>query len=161
MTVDKTLYDFTLTGLDGKPMPLDQFKGKVVLLVNTASECGFTGQYEGLEALWEANKDKGLVIIGVPSNDFGGQEPGSAIEIGAFCQRNYGVTFPLTEKYVVKGVNAVPLYQWATEQAGKLGAPKWNFHKFLFGRNGEFIDWFAAATKPTGPKITKAVAAAL
>ena len=161
MAAAPTLYDFNLTGLDGKPLPLDQFKGKVVLLVNTASECGFTGQYEGLEKLWMANKDKGLVIIGVPSNDFGGQEPGSAVEIGAFCQRNYGVTFPLTEKYVVKGENAVLLYQWATAQAGMLGKPKWNFHKYLFGRNGEFIDWFSGATKPTGPKITKAVEAAL
>ena len=99
----QTLYDFSLSGMDGKPMPLDQFKGKVVLLVNTASECGFTPQYEGLEKLWEAYKAKGLVIIGVPSNDFGGQEPGQAKDIASFCKINYGVTFPLSDKAVVSG----------------------------------------------------------
>ena len=125
-------------------MPLSQFKGKVVLLVNTASECGYTGQYEGLEQVWLANKDKGLVVVGVPSNDFGAQEPGTAGEIASFCKLNYGVTFPLTDKLVVKGAAAHPLYQWATAKAGNAGRPKWNFHKFLFGRDGEFIDWFIA-----------------
>ena len=112
-----SLHDFTLQSIDGKPMPLAQFKGKVVLLVNTASKCGYTGQYEGLEQLWLANKDKGLVIVGVPSNDFGGQEPGTASEIATFCLRNFGVTFPLTDKLVVKGDAAHPLYKWAGESA--------------------------------------------
>ena len=103
MTAEKTLHDFTLQGIDGKPMPLAEFKGKVVLLVNTASECGYTGQYEGLEQVWRGNKDKGLVVVGVPSNDFGAQEPGTAGEIASFCKLNYGVTFPLTDKLVVKG----------------------------------------------------------
>lgn len=161
MSSPKTLNDFTLAALDGKPMPLSQFAGKVVLLVNTASECGYTPQYEGLEKLWQTFRDKGLVVVGVPSNDFGAQEPGTAQEIASFCQVNYGVTFPLTAKTVVKGEGAHPLYQWAGEQAGLLGRPKWNFHKYLFGRDGAFITWFSTPAKPTGPKITKAIEAAL
>ena len=160
-TTEKSLHDFTLQGIDGKPMELSQFKGKVVLLVNTASECGYTGQYEGLEELWLANKDKGLVIVGVPSNDFGGQEPGTAKEIATFCMRNFGVTFPLTDKLVVNGDGAHPLYQWAGDQAGPEGRPKWNFHKYLFDRDGHFIDWFSTRAKPMGPKITSAVKKAL
>jgi len=151
------LYDFTLTGLDGKPMPLGQFKGHPVLLVNTASECGFTPQFEGLEKLWEAYKDKGLVVIGVPSNDFGGQEPGVGHEIATFCQRNYGVTFPLADKSVVSGDSAIPVYQWASAKAGVLGTPRWNFHKYLFGKDGKFVDWFASTTEPQSEKIVAAV----
>jgi glutathione peroxidase len=158
---NKTLHDFTLQGIDGKPLPLSQFKGKVVLLVNTASECGYTGQYEGLEQVWLSNKDKGLVVVGAPSNDFGGQEPGTAGEIAAFCKLNYGVSFPLTNKIAVKGDDANPLYKWAGEKAGADGQPKWNFHKYLFGRDGQFIGWFSTQAKPTGPKITAAVKQAL
>ena len=158
---EKTLHDFTLKGIDGKPMALSQFKGKVVLLVNTASECGYTGQYEGLEELWQANRDKGLVIVGVPANDFGAQEPGTANEIASFCKINYGVTFPLTDKVVVKGESAAPLYAWAGERAGPEGRPKWNFHKYLFDRDGHFVDWFSTQAKPMGPKITSAVKKAL
>ena len=162
MTItEKSLHDFTLQGIDGKPMPLAQFKGSVVLLVNTASECGYTGQYEGLEALWLANKDKGLVIVGVPSNDFGGQEPGSASEIATFCLRNFGVTFPLTDKLVVKGDDVHPLYKWAGERVGVAGRPKWNFHKYLFDRDGRFVDWFSSRAKPTGQTIAAAVEKAL
>jgi glutathione peroxidase len=156
-----SLNDFTLTGIDGKPMALDQFRGKAVLLVNTASECGYTGQYDGLEALYLANKDKGLVIIGVPSNDFGGQEPGKAEEIATFCKLNYGVTFPLADKTVVKGKDAHPVYQWAAGEAGMLGTPKWNFHKYLFGRDGTFIDWFSTPTEPGSAKIKTAIEKAL
>ena len=158
---DMSAHDFTFTAIDGKAMPLSQFKGKAVLVVNTASECGYTPQYDGLEKLWLDNRDKGLVVVGVPSNDFGGQEPGSAQEIVQFCKLNYGVTFPLADKTVVKGEGAHPFYQWAGEQAGVLGRPKWNFHKYLIGRNGEFIDWFSTQTKPDGPKIKAAVADAL
>ena len=158
---EKSLHDFTLQSIDGKPMPLSQFKGSVVLLVNTASECGYTGQYEGLEQLWLANKDKGLVIVGAPSNDFGGQEPGTASEIATFCLRNFGVTFPLTDKMEVKGDDVHPLYKWAGERAGVAGRPKWNFHKYLFGRDGKFIDWFSTQAKPMGPKIADAVKRAL
>jgi glutathione peroxidase len=156
-----TLHDFTLTGIDGKAMALEQFKGKVVLMVNTASECGYTGQYERLEALWLAHKDKGLVIIGVPSNDFGGQEPGKAEEIATFCKMNYGVTFPLADKTVVKGKAAHPVYVWAASKAGMMGTPKWNFHKYLFGKDGEFIDWFSTPTEPMNIKIRTAVEKAL
>ncbi len=156
-----TLHDFTLTGIDGKPMPLASYKGNVVLLVNTASECGYTPQYEGLEALWLAYKDKGLVIIGVPSNDFGGQEPGKAEDIATFCKINYGVTFPLADKTVVKGDGAAPIYVWAGKEAGVLGRPKWNFHKYLFGKDGRFVDWFATPTEPMSAKVVKAVEKAL
>jgi glutathione peroxidase len=156
-----SLHDFTLTGIDGKPMALEQFKGRVVMLVNTASECGYTGQYDGLEALYLANKDMGLVIIGVPSNDFGGQEPGKAEEIATFCKLNYGVTFPLADKTVVKGKDAHPVYQWAASEVGALGTPKWNFHKYLFGRDGKFIDWFSTPTEPGSAKIKAAVEKAL
>jgi glutathione peroxidase len=161
MAADQSLYDFTITGNDGKPMALSQFKGKAVLLVNTASECGYTPQYDELEKLYEAKKDAGLVIVGVPSNDFGGQEPGTNAEIATFCKNNYGVTFPLADKSVVKGTAAIPVYKWAGEQAGMLGTPKWNFHKYLFGKDGKFVDWFSTATKPMGPKITSAIDAAL
>lgn len=155
------LHHFTLKGIDGTPMPLKQFEGKAVLMVNTASECGYTGQYDGLEALWLAHKEQGLVIIGVPSNDFGAQEPGGAEEIATFCKKNYGVTFPLSDKTVVKGSDVHPVYAWASGQAGMLGAPKWNFHKFLFGRDGKFIDWFATTSKPDAKKIKTAIEKAL
>jgi len=161
MASDQSLYDFTLVGNDGNPMPMAQFKGKVVLLVNTASQCGFTPQYEGLEALYLAKKNQGLVIVGVPSNDFGGQEPGTNGEIATFCKLNYGVTFPLADKSDVVGDNAIPVYKWASSQAGFFGGPKWNFHKYLFGKDGKFIDWFSTATEPMSPKITKAVDKAL
>ena len=160
-TQASNLHDFTLTGIDGKPLSLSRYAGKVVLLVNTASECGYTGQYEGLEALWDTYRDKGLVILGVPSNDFGGQEPGKAEEIATFCKLNYGVTFPLADKTVVKGDKADPLYVWAGEKAGMLGRPKWNFHKYLFGRDGQFIDWFSTPTEPMSSKITTAIEKAL
>ncbi len=155
------LHDFTLTSIDGKAMPLTQFNGKVVLLVNTASECGYTPQYEGLEWLWLTYRDKGLVIIGVPSNDFGAQEPGKADEIATFCKRHYGVSFPLTDKTVVSGYSAHPVYAWAGGKAGLIGRPKWNFHKYLFGRDGKYVDWFSTRTKPTGGSVVKAVERAL
>jgi glutathione peroxidase len=155
------LFDFSLTGLDGKPLPLSQFKGHPVLLVNTASQCGFTPQYEGLEKLWEAYKSKGLIIVGVPSNDFGGQEPGKSTEIATFCKLNYGVTFPLADKTVVSGSAAAEVYKWAGSQAGFLGQPKWNFHKYLFAKDGAFIDWFSTPTEPLSTKITSAVEKAL
>ncbi len=142
-------------------MPLAELRGSVVLVANTASECGYTGQYAGLEELYLKYKDQGLVVIGVPCDDFGGQEPGQPEEIAGFCQRNYGVTFPLTEKTKVVGAEAHPFYQWAGEKAGLLGRPKWNFHKYLIGRDGQFIDWFSTPAKPMGPKITAAVKAAL
>jgi len=154
-------HDFTFTAIDGSPLPLSRFRGKVLLVVNTASECGYTPQYADLERLWQNYRERGLVVLGVPCNDFGGQEPGTASEIGAFCQKNYGVSFPLTAKCAVKGEAAHPFYGWAGEQAGLLGRPKWNFHKYLVGRDGGFRDWFSTPAKPMGPKIVKAVEAAL
>ena len=153
----QSLFDFSLSGMDGKPMLLSQFKGQVVLMVNTASECGFTPQYEGLEKLWGKYKDKGLVILGVPSNDFGGQEPGKAQEIATFCKLNYGVTFPLSDKTIVSGKSEAEVYKWAGAKAGMLGTPKWNFHKYLFSKQGEFVDWFSTPTEPMSQKIVAAI----
>ena len=158
---DMTAHDFTFSGLDGTAIPLSQFKGRTMLIVNTASECGYTPQYEGLEALWQANKDKGLVVIGVPSNDFGAQEPGTAAEIASFCKKNYGVTFPMAAKVAVKGDTAHPFYQWAADRAGPEGRPKWNFHKYLVGADGRLIGWFSTQATPMGPKIRGAVEKAL
>jgi glutathione peroxidase len=146
--------------IDGGPMPTADFTGRVVLLVNTASRCGFTGQYRRLEALWRRYKDHGLVVLGVPSNDFGGQEPGSNDEIRRFCDATFDVTFPLAGKQIVSGPAAHPLYRWAAAQTGMLGTPSWNFHKILIGRDGRVIDWFTAAGG-TGPKLDRAIDAAL
>jgi glutathione peroxidase len=150
-------HDFAFKRLTGEALPLKDFKGKAVLIVNTASECGYTPQYEELEKLWQANKDKGLVVLGVPCNQFGAQEPGTEAEIGAFCRKNYGVSFPMTAKNDVKGKEAHPFYQWANKEAGPSGQPKWNFHKYLIGRDGSLAGWFTSQTKPTGPKIHKAL----
>ena len=156
-----TLADFSANRLDGTPEDLAAYKGKVVLVVNTASQCGFTPQFEGLEKLYEEYADQGLVVLGFPCNQFGGQEPGSAEDIGAFCQKNYGVTFPMFEKIDVNGDDAHPLYQWLREEKGGLigSKIKWNFTKFLIGRDGEVIDRFGPTTKPE--KIAKDIEKAL
>jgi len=154
---DKTAYDFSFETLDGKPLPLAQYKGKVLLVVNTASKCGFTPQYKGLEALYNTYKDRGLVIIGVPSNDFGGQEPGTATEIRHFCELNYGVTFPMTAKYDVVGDGAHPFYQWIHGVLGFGSAPKWNFHKYLIDADGKPVDYFASTTAPDSEKLVEAI----
>ena len=150
----------SLESIGGGPLPTGNYKGQVVLLVNTASLCGFTGQYRGLEALWRKYKDKGLVVLGVPSNDFGGQEPGSNDEIKRFCEASFDVTFPLADKQAVIGPDAHPLYRWAAVQTGPLGTPSWNFHKILIGRDGRVIDWFTAMSG-VGPKLDSAIEAAL
>lgn len=150
----------SLDSIGGGPMATADFSGRVVLLVNTASRCGFTGQYRGLEALWRRYTDKGLVVLGLPSNDFGEQEPGSNEEIERFCDATFDVTFPLAGKQVVSGPAAHPLYRWAAAQTGTLGAPSWNFHKILIGRDGRVIDWFTAVSG-IGPKLDRAVGAAL
>jgi len=154
-------YQFTFTSIDGKPMPMSEFKGKTVLVVNTASQCGFTPQYSALEAVYKKYKDKGLVVVGVPSNDFGGQEPGSNAEIKKFCEGNYDVDFPLTTKYDVKGDTAHPFYKWAATTGGDAAVPKWNFHKLLIGPNGELITEFPTKTKPDAPDVTKAIESSL
>lgn len=146
-----TAFDFSANSLDGKPVQLRDYAGKVLLVVNTASRCGFTPQYEGLEALYQQYRDRGLAVLGFPCNQFGAQEPGSAEEIGAFCQKNYGVSFPMFEKIDVNGDTAHPLYRWLKSNAkGLLGseAIKWNFTKFLIDRNGQVVDRFAPTTKP-------------
>ncbi|WP_193367533.1 glutathione peroxidase [Pelagibius marinus] len=150
-------YDFVFTSIEGQPLPLSDFEGKVVLLVNTASRCGFTPQYEGLQAVWERYRDRGLVVLGVPSNDFGGQEPGSEAEIKQFCEVNFNVDFPLTSKEHVVGEEAHPFYRWAAAQLGFAARPHWNFHKYLIGPDGQLVDWFATTTKPTASKVTRAI----
>jgi glutathione peroxidase len=144
-------YDHEARLLDGTPARLADYAGKVMLVVNTASQCGFTPQFEGLEKLYESYKDRGLVVLGFPSNQFGEQEPGSAEEIGAFCQKNYGVTFPMFEKIDVNGDAAHPLYKWLKQSApGVLGSEriKWNFTKFLVDRSGHVKARYAPVTKP-------------
>lgn len=153
----KSAYDFTFETLDGKPLPLSGYKGKVLLIVNTASKCGFTPQFKELQALYNEYKDKGLVIIGVPSNDFGQQEPGSAQEIKKFCELNYGVTFPMTSKQEVTGDNAHPFYKWAYDTLGFGTGPKWNFHKYLVDTNGNLVDYFNSNTAPDSDKLKAAV----
>lgn len=154
---EKNAFDFSFKSIDGKNMPLSSYKGKLIMVVNTASLCGFTKQYSELQELYSKYKDKGFVIIGVPSNDFGGQEPEDEKAIKKFCEINYNITFPMTEKYSVKGENAHPFYKWAEEEKGGLAAPKWNFHKYLISPEGEIIDWFFSSTSPTSGKVIKAV----
>nr|WP_245689328.1 glutathione peroxidase [Roseospirillum parvum] len=152
-----TAHDFSFTTIDGQPLPLKDFAGKTVLVVNTASRCGFTPQYEGLQSLWETYRERGLVVLGVPSNDFAGQEPGSEAEIKEFCTVNFSINFPMTEKVSVKGDAAHPFYAWARQQGGFLSAPKWNFHKYLIGPDGRLVDWFSSMTKPDAAKLRAAV----
>jgi glutathione peroxidase len=153
-----TAYDYSFTTLAGhKTLPLELFQGKVLLVVNTASKCGFTPQYALLEALYQRYKDQGLVVLGVPSNDFGGQEPGTDHEVAQFCQLNYGVTFPMTSKEVVSGKNAHPFFLWAKKKLGFGTAPKWNFHKYLINRKGEVVDYFYSTTSPDAPRLIKAI----
>ncbi|MFL9666407.1 glutathione peroxidase [Variovorax sp. AB1(2024)] len=157
-----SIYDFEANQIDGKPVKLSAFKGKVLLIVNTASKCGFTPQFAGLEALHEKYADQGLTVLGFPSNQFGSQDPGTNEEIGAFCTRNYGVSFPMMEKIDVNGSNAAPLYQWLTkEKPGLLGstAIKWNFTKFLVGRDGTVLKRYAPLDTPAS--LTRDVEAAL
>jgi glutathione peroxidase len=155
-------YDYSFHTLVGdKELPLDMFRGKVVMVVNTASKCGFTPQYARLEKLYEDYKDKGFVILGVPSNDFGSQEPGAAEEIANFCQVNYGVSFPMAAKEVVSGKQAHPFYLWAKQKLGFGTAPKWNFHKYVINRKGELVDYFYSTTSPDASRLVKVVEKAL
>ena len=152
-----SIHQFKVESIDGGTIDFSQFKGKKILVVNTASKCGYTPQYEGLEALYEQYKNK-LVIVGFPANNFGGQEPGSNAEIKAFCSSNYKVTFPMAAKVSVKGVDKAPIYKWLTEKTenGTLDANiSWNFNKFLLDENGQLIQHFASGVKPTDEAITK------
>lgn len=152
-----SLYDIKINAIDGAPIDLNNYKGKYLLFVNVASECGFTGQYEDLQKLYDNYKEK-LMVIGVPCNQFGGQEPGTSEAIQTFCKKNYGVTFLITEKVDVKGKNQHPLYQWLTNKdlnGVENTSVKWNFHKYLVNGNGQFIDYFYSITKPLSSKITR------
>ena len=154
-TLPTSIYDFEAQSIDGKPVPLAAQRGKVLLIVNTASACGFTPQFAGLESLWEQYRANGLVVLGFPSNEFGGQDPGSDGEIASFCQMNYGVTFPMMGKVKVNGGEAHPLWQWLTKEApGLLGSKsvKWNFTKFLVGRDGKVQKRYAPTDKPESIK---------
>jgi len=164
MAADKTVYDFSLNSIDGQPTPLSNFKGKVVMLVNVASRCGFTPQYAGLESLYEKYKDRGFVIVGIPANNFGGQEPGTNQEIKTFCSAKYHVSFPMMAKVSVKGSDITPLYAYLTDKGahpdtgGEIG---WNFTKFLIGPDGKVLARFDSKVEPESPEVTAAVEKAL
>ena len=158
----KNISEFTFDPLTGsEKIKLSDYKDKVVLIVNTASKCGFTKQYAGLETLYNAKKEAGLVILGVPSNDFGAQEPASESDIADFCRINYGVTFPMTSKTVVSGDDAHPFYKEAKNILGFGTAPKWNFHKYLVNKQGDLIDYFHSTTAPDSDRLLKAIDTAL
>jgi glutathione peroxidase len=154
-------HDYDFTAIDGSPLPLKSFAGKAVLVVNTASQCGLTPQYEGLEQLWRDYRDRGLVVLGVPSNDFGAQEPGSEEQIRSFCETRFAVDFPMTSKTVVQGEAAHPFYRWASEQLGEAAEPKWNFHKILLGKDGRALQGFGSRTEPGDSGLRTALEAAL
>jgi glutathione peroxidase len=159
-----SIYDFTLNSITGQPTPLSQYKGKVVLLVNVASKCGYTPQYKGLEELYKKYEAQGFVILGFPANNFLWQEPGTNAEIQAFCTRKYNVTFPMFAKISVKGSDQAPLYQYLTDKKANPatgGSIGWNFTKFLIDRNGKIVARFDSSVEPESPAVTKAVAAAL
>ena len=154
-------HSFSFTSIDGQPMPLSSFAGKAVLVVNTASACGLTPQYKGLEALWREYKGRGLVVLGVPCNDFGAQEPGTEGEIKTFCETSFGVDFPLTAKEHVLGAAAHPFYQWAAKELGEGGTPRWNFHKYLLAKDGTLAGTFGSRTEPEAAEVKAAIEAAL
>jgi glutathione peroxidase len=158
---ESSAHDFSFSTIDGGPLPLANFRGKPVLLVNTASFCGYTPQYADLERLHQRLAARGLVVLGVPSNDFGAQEPKTEPEIAKFCETSYGVTFPMTSKEKVIGVGAHALYRWVVAQAGEDAAPKWNFHKYLIGKKGELLETFGSRVSPAAPEIKKSVEQAL
>ena len=151
---------FTFTGLDGADIRLSTYAGKPILVVNTASQCGFTPQYAGLQTLWTRYRDRGLMIVAVPSNDFGGQEPGGASEIHATANHVYGITFPLAEKAVVRGASPHPFYKWAASER-PLDVPRWNFHKYLIGRDGYIAEVFPESVEPADTRVKTAIARAL
>lgn len=150
----KLAYDFEFSGIEGKTIKLSDYKNKVIVVVNVASRCGFTNQYDGLQKLWTDYKDKDLVVLGVPTNDFK-QEPGSNSEIKDFCETNFNVSFPMTKKVNVIGKKSHPFYKWAKDNHGKSAIPKWNFHKIIIGKDGKITDTFASITKPSSNKFIK------
>ena len=151
----KTLFDFKINSINGDELNFSDFQGQTLLLVNVASNCGFTKQYDDLQKLYDDFKDRGFTVIGIPSNQFGAQEPGTSTEIKDFCETNFNITFPMTSKYDVKGNNAHPIYLWAKETYGRSTVPKWNFHKILINKNGKVEDTYASFTNPMSKKIIK------
>jgi len=158
---EKLAYDFIFKDLDGSALSLSEYKDKVIVVINVASQCGFTNQYEDMQKVWEKYQNKGIVMLGVPSNDFGKQEPGSNKDIKNFCEAKFGISFPMTEKAIVKGENAHPFYKWAKENHGKKAIPKWNFHKIVIGKDGKVFDTFTSITNPSSKKFIKAIEKAL
>ncbi|MCP1336725.1 glutathione peroxidase [Futiania mangrovi] len=161
MTEGSGAHVFRFEAIEGGPLPLSDFAGKAVLVVNTASQCGFTRQYAGLQDLWEGYRARGLVVLGVPSNDFGGQEPGTEAQIKEFCEVNFDVDFPMTAKVHVRGGAAHPFYAWAADTLGAEAAPRWNFHKYLVAPDGRLVAWFPTRTEPDDPGLKAAIEAAL
>ena len=154
---DKIFFDFDIKDINEENFALKNLKDKTVLLVNVASNCGFTKQYSELQELYDKYSEKGLVVLGVPSNQFGGQEPGSNNEIKDFCETNFNITFPMTTKIDVKGENAHPIYLWAKENYGNAAVPKWNFHKILINKQGKIEDTYSSFTKPMSKKLTNKI----
>ncbi len=153
----KSAFDFEFEALRGGDLSLAKFAGRPMLVVNTASKCGFTPQYQGLVELWKQHRESGLVVLGVPSNDFAGQEPGSAEEITTFCELNYSVDFPMTAKVHVRGPEAHPLFRWLAAEGGFWAKPRWNFYKYLIDRDGRLKTWFGSITTPQSNKLGRAV----
>ncbi len=158
---DKLAYDFNFNDLDGSPLNLSEYKNKVIVVINVASQCGFTNQYEDMQKIWDKYQNKDFVLLGVPSNDFGKQEPGDNKDIKNFCESKFGITFPMTGKVSVKGDDAHPFYKWAKQNHGKSAVPKWNFHKIIVGKSGKIVDTFASITNPSSKKFIKALENAL
>ena len=154
---EEIFYDLNIKSLEGNNIELSKFKNKAVLVVNVASNCGFTKQYSDLQKLWDKYKNKGLIVLGVPSNQFGGQEPGTNEEIKKFCEVNFNVNFPMSAKIEVKGENAHPLYLWAKKNFGKSAVPKWNFHKILINKDGKIQNTYSSLTNPTSNTITNEI----
>ena len=157
----KSAHDFVFKTIEGEHLPLSAFSGKAILVVNTASFCGFTSQYSALQGVWQRYQGQGLVVLGVPSDDFGGQEPGTETEIKSFCQVNFDINFPLTEKTRVKGQAAHPFYKWAAAELGLVAKPRWNFHKYLVTPDGRLANWFSTPTSPLSARVIKAIEAIL
>ena len=159
--MDGTAHDFAFESIDGGDLNMSDYAGKAVLVVNTASYCGYTKQYDGLQALWDARQDEGLVVLGVPSNDFGAQEPGSEEEISSFCSTKFSVDFPMTAKQTVIGGEAHPFYRWVVAEAGEGAAPKWNIHKYLVGPDGALAGAFPSKVEPMSAQLKGEIEALL
>ena len=154
---EKLAYDFKFKDLDGNALSLAEFKNKVIIAINVASQCGFTSQYKDMQEIWKLYQEKNFVMLGVPSNDFGKQEPGTNKEIKNFCEAKFGITFPMTEKVSVKGTDAHPFYIWAKENHGKSAVPKWNFHKIIINKEGKIEKTFSSMTNPSSKKFKEVI----